>query len=176
MRRHCICKFVRVTIIYRHRYIRDAHAVWPSRAHLCGERANDFSTCSGYEWAPRRVGFTQTFFSSSWSILRTFGAIAGPWFPPEDKKKSIRDFLDGRIFRNYNILLGPERFIYVPKHSRNFIFEFSSIYLFTSFSNFLYQNIALGYFALFFYPTKIHVPCLSDIKSVRICVTSVADI
>lgn len=93
MRRHCICKFVRVTIIYRHRYIRDAHAVRPSRAHLCGERANDFSTCSGYEWAPRRVGFTQTFFSSSWSILRTFGAIAGPWFPPEDKKKAYVIFL-----------------------------------------------------------------------------------
>lgn len=38
--------------------------------------------------APRRVDFTQALFSSSSSILRTFGAIAGPWFPPEDKKNT----------------------------------------------------------------------------------------
>lgn len=40
-----------------HGYTRNAHA---ARACLCGERTGDFSACSSHEWAPRRVGFTDT--------------------------------------------------------------------------------------------------------------------
>lgn len=47
--------------------MRDAHAARPRRAHLCGERTGDFSACSSHEWAPRRVGFTDT---SAGSALR----------------------------------------------------------------------------------------------------------
>jgi len=43
-----------------HGYTRGAHTVRPGRAYLCGERTSDFSTCSSHEWAPRRVGFTNT--------------------------------------------------------------------------------------------------------------------
>lgn len=75
------------TIICCHRYIYTTPTPF-GRVHLCGERAGDFSTCSDYEWAPRRVGFIQALFSFSWLILRTFGAIAGPWFPPQDKKNT----------------------------------------------------------------------------------------
>lgn len=74
------------------------------------------------------------------------------------KIKKIHEFLDGRMFRNYDILLGPERFILRTKTVETFFLYFQvSIYLFTSFPNLLYQDIALGYFALFLYLAKIHV-------------------
>lgn len=122
------------------------------RAHLCGERAGDFSTCSDYEWAPRRVGFTR----SSLSRGRFCGCLAPSQIHDSRRKiKKIREFLDGRMFWNYDILLGPERFIlYIEAIEIFFLYFQVSIYLF---SNLLYQNIALGYFALFLYLTKIHV-------------------
>jgi len=41
-------------------YTSRPHTAWPGRAYLCGERMGDFSACSSHEWAPRRVGFTDT--------------------------------------------------------------------------------------------------------------------
>lgn len=124
-------------IICRHRYIHVTPTPFGRVVRIYETRTSgrffnvfglwmDASSCWFYS--------CQALFSSLWSILRTFGAIADP-AERLKKKKIIRDFLDGWILRNYDILLGVlERFILRTKTQSKFYFQmFEHIFIYVIF-------------------------------------------
>lgn len=63
-------------------------------------------------------------------------------------KKRIRDFLNGRIFQNYNILLDPERFI-LPEQSKFYFQIFEHIFIYVTFQFALSEYCARLFYTVF---------------------------
>jgi len=163
--------------------VRDAHAARSCRAHLCGERTGDFSACSSHEWAPRRVGFTDTSVAPRSSPRRRFCIRLAPSRvrDPRRKMKRVRGswwprelFFWGEGLRYF--ALAPK----ILSFGRRF-FEFLHIYFcHLIINNSRHQNIAYKF-------REAILQILSDLSEIRIIhssdrecrlgfVTNVADI
>lgn len=129
------CAFAYTMIRCReYMYMHNAHAVRPCRAHLCGERTGDFSACSSHEWAPRRVGFTNTSVSLRLGALLLFVVDFAHvwrhrrWSQSENKKGTRLSWWSRGMFFGITI------FRFGLFYGRQF-FEFLNTYLFSSLNN-----------------------------------------